>query len=551
MATRWPRSTCARPRRARSALLLLGGEPIRIGGQVAIYRRRPARTAPRTWQAGAASPKAAPQARRCDFGAAEARICDLLRPKLLADGLYFVSVGHRRRASSSSTPSPPAASTPCARSTASTPGAIIADLERRVRLRAAPTIPTAESLGRLTRGRQTSCQTSDSRAWREREDPAFVAVPASRRRTEEMSIPNRRSLPGPILTLSPEEISRFLMRTRRDQDPERLEVRLDEHLREILERANDFVPSRRAPSCSTIRAPSWRADVGRLTVIACFGPAPARHARARRPGRRRHDLSARPAAQARRHHRRAGRARRVGLRRARAARAAHRSQSPHAGDSTTAARSLRGARPGAAAHLRRVHLVVDPERARRHPRARAGAPRRSDRPVQRPLPPPPPDRGDRARRARRHHLSLLFLDLDDFKRVNDTYGHLAGSRTLREVGQLIGTAMPPGAVAARYGGDEFVIILPGADSPTAQAVAEELRSRSPRPRSSPTPARSAPAPRGCTSRRRSASPPITSTSGRSARSSAARTRCCASPTRRCTAPRRPAENRVQIADPED
>ena len=53
-------------------------------------------------------------------------------------------------------------------------------------------------------------------------------------------------------------------------------------------------------------------------------------------------------------------------------------------------------------------------------------------------------------------VAVLFLDLDEFKRVNDTWGHLAGSRTLREVGQLIGTAIPPGAVAARYGGDEFV-----------------------------------------------------------------------------------------------
>src|SRR6185295_2151775 len=46
-----------------------------------------------------------------------------------------------------------------------------------------------------------------------------------------------------IRTLAPEEISRFLMRTRRDRDPERYEVRLDEHLREVLARADDFVPS--------------------------------------------------------------------------------------------------------------------------------------------------------------------------------------------------------------------------------------------------------------------------------------------------------------------
>jgi diguanylate cyclase (GGDEF)-like protein len=72
-------------------------------------------------------------------------------------------------------------------------------------------------------------------------------------------------------------------------------------------------------------------------------------------------------------------------------------------------------------------------------------------------------------------VSVLFLDLDEFKHVNDTWGHLAGSRTLREVGQLIGTAIPPGGIAARYGGDEFVIILPGADSSTAAAVAEALR----------------------------------------------------------------------------
>ena len=75
-----------------------------------------------------------------------------------------------------------------------------------------------------------------------------------------------------ILTLAPEEISRFLMRTRRDRDLERFEVRLDEHLREVLARADDFVPSQAgAILLDDPRAKLQGKDVGRLTVIACFG----------------------------------------------------------------------------------------------------------------------------------------------------------------------------------------------------------------------------------------------------------------------------------------
>jgi diguanylate cyclase (GGDEF)-like protein len=72
-------------------------------------------------------------------------------------------------------------------------------------------------------------------------------------------------------------------------------------------------------------------------------------------------------------------------------------------------------------------------------------------------------------------VALLFLDLDDFKRVNDTWGHLAGSRSLREMAELLSRKLPPGAITARYGGDEFVIILPGADTETAHEVAEAVR----------------------------------------------------------------------------
>ena len=72
-------------------------------------------------------------------------------------------------------------------------------------------------------------------------------------------------------------------------------------------------------------------------------------------------------------------------------------------------------------------------------------------------------------------LSLIFLDLDNFKPVNDQYGHLRGSRTLREVGFLLRSAVRETDYPARYGGDEFVVILPQTDGPAALALGEKLR----------------------------------------------------------------------------
>jgi diguanylate cyclase (GGDEF)-like protein len=72
-------------------------------------------------------------------------------------------------------------------------------------------------------------------------------------------------------------------------------------------------------------------------------------------------------------------------------------------------------------------------------------------------------------------LSLVFVDLDRFKPINDQYGHLRGSRTLREVGFLIRAAVRETDYPARYGGDEFVVVLPQTDHPAAQALAEKLR----------------------------------------------------------------------------
>ena len=80
-------------------------------------------------------------------------------------------------------------------------------------------------------------------------------------------------------------------------------------------------------------------------------------------------------------------------------------------------------------------------------------------------------------RAEGRDLALLFLDLDYFKRVNDTHGHLAGSQVLREVGHILRQKVRavPG-LAARYGGDEFVLLLAGCDLERAIDLAEEIRS---------------------------------------------------------------------------
>ncbi len=72
-------------------------------------------------------------------------------------------------------------------------------------------------------------------------------------------------------------------------------------------------------------------------------------------------------------------------------------------------------------------------------------------------------------------LALLFLDLDNFKRINDTHGHLAGSQVLKEVGYLMRRVIRvPGVTLARYGGDEFVVILPDHDLAAAVRIAEEF-----------------------------------------------------------------------------
>jgi len=81
----------------------------------------------------------------------------------------------------------------------------------------------------------------------------------------------------------------------------------------------------------------------------------------------------------------------------------------------------------------------------------------------------------REARAGRTPLSLLVLDVDHLKSLNDNYGHLAGGEAVRTVGQLIGARVPADAVACRYGGDEFVVALPRHSASQANQVADDLR----------------------------------------------------------------------------
>jgi diguanylate cyclase (GGDEF)-like protein len=77
--------------------------------------------------------------------------------------------------------------------------------------------------------------------------------------------------------------------------------------------------------------------------------------------------------------------------------------------------------------------------------------------------------------ATRQPISCLMMDLDHFKRVNDTYGHPFGDYVLKHFAHLVKRSIRQGDTASRYGGEEFLCILPNCDLEEAKAVAERIR----------------------------------------------------------------------------
>lgn len=84
---------------------------------------------------------------------------------------------------------------------------------------------------------------------------------------------------------------------------------------------------------------------------------------------------------------------------------------------------------------------------------------------------------DRQPARPRPALGIALVDLDRFKRVNDTYGHLVGDRVLRRVADLLQEELPPDGFCARYGGEEFVLWLPGVDARHAVRIVDDARRR--------------------------------------------------------------------------
>ena len=73
--------------------------------------------------------------------------------------------------------------------------------------------------------------------------------------------------------------------------------------------------------------------------------------------------------------------------------------------------------------------------------------------------------------------SVVLLDLDLFKQVNDSYGHKAGDQVLHEVAEILATSLPSKAIVSRYGGEEFLIVLPNTMHNETMTISEQIRAR--------------------------------------------------------------------------
>ena len=74
-------------------------------------------------------------------------------------------------------------------------------------------------------------------------------------------------------------------------------------------------------------------------------------------------------------------------------------------------------------------------------------------------------------------VSLLMLDIDSFKNINDTFGHLAGDTVIKDVADILKSSVRVFDVCARYGGEEFAVVMPGSSLDSAAAIAERIRQR--------------------------------------------------------------------------
>lgn len=83
---------------------------------------------------------------------------------------------------------------------------------------------------------------------------------------------------------------------------------------------------------------------------------------------------------------------------------------------------------------------------------------------------------EEARRADRdkQELSLIMIDFDNFKHVNDSYGHQAGDKLLQEVAAIIKTSLRRADIVFRYGGDEFAALVPGCEINKAEQIAKKF-----------------------------------------------------------------------------